>query len=393
MCYNACRSAVFKSKMEIQTLSKRFGVNVEVGTEGNYPNFLASVKGKKVLVLADLTTKPISEIIVRALGTNGTKVLRLTYPEAEPVAGQTQIDMAKEAGGQADYLLAVGTGTLNDIAKYTGRLLNKPCGVFATAPSMDGFTSGVAALVLNNSKVTLPAQVVSDVLIDYTVLTKSPKLMMGAGVADIMAKYCALADWKIATLLGVNSQEERYNDEAASFMLDAVRACDESVPALIRGDREGVESLMNALLISGYAMVIAGHSRVASGAEHHMSHFLEMDFLARGERIPLHGIKVGLGTLVSLYLYQTLKNRPKFNHCEKVYLEAEKLPSYEYVEELLASLHCPTRFSQIGISRKTMRNMLFEAYKIREYRYTILQLYCKNGFMDEAADELIEKFY
>ena len=378
--------------MDIQTLSKHFGVNVEIGTEGSYPRFLATVKGKTVLVLADQTTEPISKIIVRALEANGTKVIRLTFPEPEPVAGQAQIDMAKKAGANADYLLAVGTGTLNDIAKYAGHLLKKPSGVFATAPSMDGFTSGVAALVLNGSKVTLPANVASDVLIDYSVLTKSPKMMTGAGVADIMAKYCALADWKIATLLGFHGNEP-YNDEAASFMLNAVRACDESVPALLRGEKEGVEELMNALLISGYAMVIAGHSRVASGAEHHMSHFLEMDFIAREKRIPLHGVKVGLGTMVSLYLYHTLKSRPAFEGCELVYQEAEKLPGYEYVEKLLASLNCPTRFSQIGITRDTMRKMLFEAYKIREYRYTILQLYCKNGFMDEVADELIEKFY
>ena len=378
--------------MEIQALSKRFGVNAEIGTEGNYPNFLASVKGKTVLVLADQTTEPISAVIVRSLEKNGTKVVRLTYPEPEPVAGQAQIDMAKEAGAKADYLLAVGTGTLNDIAKYAGHLLQKPSGVFATAPSMDGFTSGVAALVLNGSKVTLPAQVVSDVLIDDCVLQKAPKNMIGAGVADIMAKYCALADWKISTLLGFGANEP-YNDEAAIFMLDAVHACDESVPALLRGEKGGLEKLMNALLISGYAMVIAGHSRVASGAEHHMSHFLEMDFIARGERIPLHGIKVGLGTMVSLYLYHTLKERPAFEGCEKVYQEAQKLPPYKYVEKLLASLNCPTRFSEIGISRETMRSMLFEAYKIREYRYTILQLYCKNGFMEAAIDELIEKFY
>ena len=379
--------------MDIQTLSKRFGVNVEIGTEGNYPHFLASVKGKTVLVIADQTTEAFSKGIVRALETNGTKVQRLTFPEAEPVAGHVEIDIAKSAGQEADYLLAVGTGTLNDIAKYAGHLLKKPSGIFATAPSMDGFTSGVAALVLNGNKVTLPSQVASDVLLDYDVLTKAPKSMIGAGVADIMAKYCALADWKISTLLGIGSAAEMYNDEAACFMLDAVRACDESVPALLRGDKEGVEKLMNALLISGYAMVIAGHSRVASGAEHHMSHFLEMDFIARGERIPLHGIKVGLGTMVSLYLYQSLKLRPKFEGWEKVYAEADKLPPYEKVENLLASLNCPTRFSQIGISRETMRKMLFEAYKIREHRYTILQLYCKNGFMDFVADELIEKFY
>lgn len=44
-----------------------------------------------------------------------------------------------------------------------------------------------------------------------------------------------------------------------------------------------------------------------------MSHFLEMDFLRRGERIPLHGVKVGLGTMVSLYLYKTLSRRPVFS--------------------------------------------------------------------------------
>lgn len=35
-----------------------------------------------------------------------------------------------------------------------------------------------------------------------------------------------------------------------------------------------------------------------------MSHYLEMDFLRRGKPIPLHGVKVGLGTLVSLHLYK-----------------------------------------------------------------------------------------
>lgn len=175
-------------------------------------------------------------------------------------------------------------------------------------------------------------------------------------------------------------------------MLEAVRACDGALPVLQRGEAEGVEKLMDALLISGYAMVIAGNSRPASGAEHHMSHFLEQDFLRRGERIPLHGVKVGLGTMVSLYLYHTLACRPAFEGCERVYAAAEALPQPEYVEGALRSFGCPVRFSQLGVPRETVRRMFFEAYKLRD-RFTILALYCKYGFMRDTADELLERFY
>ena len=114
--------------------------------------------------------------------------------------------------------------------------------------------------------------------------------------------------------------------------------------------------------------------------------------IERGERIPLHGVKVGLGTMVSLYLYKTLRRRPAFEGCERVYAEADKLPSSEYVEGILSSLGCPTRFSSLGVSAETVRTMFFEAYKIRD-RFTVLTLYCTKGWMKEAADELMERFF
>ena len=374
--------------MDIRLLSQKFGVNAEAGEKGNFPRFLQSVKGKRVLVVTDGNTLPLSRDVVSALRENGAAVLPLSFPEREPVADEKTVEAARRAGESADYLLAVGAGTLNDVCKRAGFLLNKPSGVFATAPSMDGFTSGVTPLIENGFKITRSAQVAKDVLIDRSVLKAAPRPMIGAGVGDILAKYCCLTDWRISSYL----TGEAYNKEAADLMYEAVRACDKSVPALIDGEESGVMRLMEALLISGYAMVIAGNSRPASGAEHHMSHFLEMDFLRRGERIPLHGIKVGLGTAVSLWLYHHLKEFPAFGGCEKVYAEAEKLPEPQYVLQILGSLGCPTRFSELGVSRGTVERMLFEAYKIRD-RFTILTLYCTKGFMDEAAKPILDAFY
>ncbi len=341
-----------------------------------------------MLVLTDETTLPLSREVTEMLKRHSRPFGVLTLPDKEPVADEKTVQTVTDAGKEYDYLLAVGSGTLNDLVKRAGFLLNKQSGVFATAPSMDGYTSGVTPLIENGFKITRNAQVASDILLDYEVLKNAPKIMIGAGVGDILAKYCCLTDWRISSYL----TGEPYNEAAATLMYEAVKALDESIPLLLKGEESAVEKLMNALLVSGYAMVLAGNSRPASGAEHHMSHFLEMDFLRRGERIPLHGVKVGLGTAVSLYLYHTLKDRAPFEGCEKVYAEAEKLPQSEDVLKILGALGCPVRFSELGVSRETVRRMFFEAYKIRD-RYTILTLYCTNGLMERTADELLEKFY
>ena len=374
--------------MDIQALSKKFGINAERKTDGGFPVFEKNIVGRRVLIVCDETTRVFAQPVADMVGANAAECGMLVLPSPEPVADEATVQRVAEGGGGYDYLLAVGAGTLNDLCKYAGFLTHKPSGIFATAPSMDGFSSSVTPLIEKGFKITRPAQTASDVLMDFEILSKAPRIMIGAGVGDILAKYCCLTDWRISSYL----TGEAYGEEAASLMYDAVRACDESIPALQRGEAAGVEKLMEALLVSGYAMVIAGNSRPASGAEHHMSHFLEMDFLRRGKRIPLHGVKVGLGTIVSLYLYETLRDRPAFEGCERVYAEAEKLPGHAYAEEVLASLGCPTRFSQLDVEADTVRRMFLEAYKIRD-RFTILTLYCTKGWMDTVADELMERFY
>ena len=374
--------------MDIQALSQKFGIHAECKTDGGFPAFSERMRGRRVLIVCDETTRVFAQPVADMVGANAAKCGMLVLPSPEPVADEATVRMVAEGGEGYDYLLAVGAGTLNDLCKYAGFLMHKPSGVYATAPSMDGFSSSVTPLIEKGFKITRTAQAASDILMDFDVLSKAPPVMIGAGVGDILAKHCCLADWRISSYL----TEEQVNEEAFSLMRGAVSACDESLPALVRGDAAGVQKLMEALLISGYAMVIAGNSRPASGAEHHMSHFLEMDFLCRGERIPLHGVKVGLGTMVSLYLYKTLSARPAFDGCGKVYAEAEKLPSPAYAEGVLKALSCPTRFSALGISEDTMRKMLFEAYKIRD-RFTILTLYCTKGWMEQAADEIVEKYF
>ena len=63
---------------------------------------------------------------------------------------------------------------------------------------------------------------------------------------------------------------------------------------------------MEALTITGIGMQMMGNSRPASGAEHHISHLLEMRDIQRKRLGSLHGDKVGIGTLISMVIYQRL---------------------------------------------------------------------------------------
>ena len=140
-------------------------------------------------------------------------------------------------------------------------------------------------------------------------------------------------------------------------------------------------------------MALCGNSRPASGSEHHQSHYLEMDFVRRGEPIPMHGVKVGIGTLVSLWLYQYIReNRVPCKNAEAVYALAATLPRWQDVRDLLQGMGCPTRFSEIGVREQTMRDMIRHAHTVRD-RYTVLTLIYELGLCDAVTPGLIELFY
>jgi len=71
-------------------------------------------------------------------------------------------------------------------------------------------------------------------------------------------------------------------------------------------DVEAVRQLTEGLMLGGFAMQWAKSSRPASGAEHQFSHLWDMQHHVHQGQIPLHGFKVGIGTLAVTGLYEYL---------------------------------------------------------------------------------------
>lgn len=280
---------------------------------------------------------------------------------------------------QDDMLLAVGSGTLNDVTKYVSARTGIPYVIAATAPSMDGYASTVAPTILDGFKTTLPAVYPAAIVADVDILKDAPMPMLTAGFGDIIGKFTSLADWRLSHQLN----GEYYCPEVAGVIEAAVETCAANAKALAQREPQAIQAVTEALILSGLAMGMVGVSRPASGAEHQMAHYWEMDALRRGEEHPLHGNAVGVGTVMAASLYE---------------MAAEYLPQGFAAPDkgqILACLQAAGSCAdpkELGIRRELCLESLLHAMELRD-RFTVQKLLEQKGKLSLCAQELVARYY
>ena len=207
----------------------------------------------------------------------------------------------------AEVLVAIGAGTVHDITRYCAYTRKTEFVSCPTAASVDGFCSSVAAMTWHGCKKTLTAVAPKIVVADTDVFMKAPIRLTRSGFGDMIGKYIALTDWKIAHIL----TNEFYCERIARITKEATKSVLEAVDGIIGGEKQAYEKLMSGLLLSGLSMQMMGNSRPASGAEHHISHLIEIAPVGLGiSSSALHGEKVGVGTLLVTEEYKRLASAP-----------------------------------------------------------------------------------
>ena len=209
--------------------------------------------------------------------------------------------LLKNVPEDARVLVAIGSGTIHDITRYVAYTKGIELVSCPTAASVDGFCSSVAAMTWGGCKKTLTAVAPKLVVADLDVIKNAPLRLAKSGLGDMLGKYIALTDWQIGRIL----KDEYYCQRIVDIMSAATEAVMNSAEGIIKGDEGAYLSLTEGLLLSGLAMQMIGNSRPASGAEHHISHIIEMspEPLAVSSD-NLHGEKVGVGTLLALSEYK-----------------------------------------------------------------------------------------
>ena len=256
---------------------------------------------KNVLLVADDTTLRVSSGILESLEGAGFHVKKLIYENMK----YARIEQVREVEAlllDVDGLISVGTGSLNDICRVASFELKKKFCIFATAPSMDGFASDTAPILENNFKSSFFVEQPHVILADTRILAGSPAELKSSGFGDMVAKYIGIVDWKISNIL----TGEYYCDAIADLTLEATDKCFSLAEEITANSEEAAGAVMEALVLSGLAMKLAGCSRPASGAEHVVSHYLECYKVVRGIWPEYHGKKVGVATVFINKAYRKL---------------------------------------------------------------------------------------
>ena len=211
-----------------------------------------------------------------------------TYDKVEEVRGA----VAAAAGAVP---VAVGSGVVNDLAKRASGELGLRYMVVGTAASMDGYTAYGAAITKDGMKQTLECRAPLGCIVDSAVAAAAPREMTASGYADLIAKIPAGADWILADAVGA----EAIHPLAWKLVQEPLRDTLSDPAGCASGDERQVRKLCEGLVMSGFAMQAMGSSRPASGTEHQIAHYWDMEDLSFGGRPVSHGFKVGIGTLAS----------------------------------------------------------------------------------------------
>ena len=131
--------------------------------------------------------------------------------------------------------------------------------IAATAPSMDGYASVGAALILGGMKVTLNARPPMAIIADTRVLAGAPMEMIKSGWGDIVGKYSCLSDWKLSRLL----RGEYFCQTVYDLVMETARRVEALASGVAAREEEAVAQLMEALVVVGIAMSYVGNLRGA----------------------------------------------------------------------------------------------------------------------------------
>jgi len=256
--------------------------------------------GRKLAVVSDPTTRAVlGDRVERALARAAS--IEPVILDAEPHADASTVNALRRASASADALVAVGSGTINDLCKYAAAQDGKPYAVFATAPSMNGYTSKNAAITVDGHKKSLAAAAPVGVFVDLTVLAAAPARMIRAGLGDSLCRSTAQADW----LLSHHLFATPYREAPFALLADDEPALLDDPEALLRNDPDAMRALARTLILSGLGMTICDGSYPASQGEHLISHYIDMQSPSCRASY-FHGEQVGVATLTMARIQETV---------------------------------------------------------------------------------------
>ncbi len=280
-------------------------VIIQKGALEYIPKILGKYSVKKPFIIMDRNTqRAAGEYVCSLLNENHISYSKFIFPQANIEPNEFYVgQVVMNFDSNCDFIIGVGSGTINDIGKIIAKVTGLKYMVVCTAPSMDGYASSSSSMILDNVKVSIDSSCPVAVVADIDIICNAPMRLLQAGLGDMLAKYVSICEWRISHIIN----KEYYCEQVASIMRRSLDKCFQSASGLLKRDPQSVANIMEGLILAGIAMKLAEVTRPASGMEHYFSHIWEMRALRFNTKSDLHGIHVGIGTVLSLRIYSLIR--------------------------------------------------------------------------------------
>ncbi|MBQ4874539.1 MAG: iron-containing alcohol dehydrogenase [Rickettsiaceae bacterium H1] len=189
-------------------------------------------------------------------------------------------------------LLAFGSGTINDICKYASFLDKTNFITCPTAPSVNGYSSSTASIIIDGVKKSCQAHLPKKIYISPNILANAPIRLILSGFSEVMCKFTTKFDWLLSHLL----LGTYYTDIPFNLTKNLEEQLIDKRIKLINRDPKTILTLMEILLLSGLGMNISGGSYPWSQSEHQIVHTMEIHGKNNNY---FHGEKIGVATITS----------------------------------------------------------------------------------------------
>ena len=349
------------------------------------PGIVKDFSSRNVFLIGDSHTYPLAGERVRALlESAGCKVQnyvfsrREHYVTDEAAIGELLVAMPQET----DLLIAVGSGTMNDVSRAVSVRCRLPYMIVDTTPSMDGYASSTSAIICGDEKRSVPLGSPWGIVMDTDLLVTAPEEMLSSGVGDVLGKHVTLADWRLAAREG----KEHYCAELSDLIELAVRRCQANYRGVLARDAAAIGDMADTLVMAGAAISMFGTSRPCAGSEHQLAHVWEVEALGKPGGSPLHGNFVGFGTIAAILLYEEAGKEFDFSDLHYT------LPNPDEIEAILRQAGSWALKEKLGVSREEFLGSFEHAARVNA-RYTILTYLYEKGCLGRFAETVAARIY
>jgi glycerol-1-phosphate dehydrogenase [NAD(P)+] len=269
-------------------------INCKISIEDNLASRAANLlielgfKDKKILFVSDKNILKNCKIFFQK---NFWQMMDKTLILDNPSPDEKNLQKIRSAAISIDLIVALGSGTINDLCKLASYCAGIPYIIFPSAASMNGYLSENASFLVKGYKKSQSGKLPLAVFCDFDILKTAPVNMIKAGIGDSLCFYGCWFDWLLSHLILSTKFDEK-----------PFKILEEKIEFFVKNFREFqlknddfLKLLMEILLLAGAGMTLAGGSYPSSQSEHLISHLFEAKYK---NKIP-HGLQIATSSITT----------------------------------------------------------------------------------------------